>query len=154
MARESLIEIHFVIKPRRNLGRPPFTHYDRGGLTVAEEPRVHTASQTQQLPPDDGDCKRTSVWNQKIMSKPITLLKLHRRRRGDEKPIFHGGTSGVTITNNISIDRLWTGDSPEMLQHLFRFYGAIGGINLEENSLNMMGAYELSEPLNHIIDQL
>ena len=42
----------------------------------------------------------------------------------------------------------------KMLQHLFRSYGEIDGINLEENAVKMIGAYETSGPLTRIIEQL
>ena len=42
----------------------------------------------------------------------------------------------------------------EMLQHIFRSYGAIDKIDLEENAIKMMGLYDPSEPLFRLIDQL
>ena len=40
------------------------------------------------------------------------------------------------------------------LQHIFRSYRDIDKINLEENSIKMMGAYEPLEPLAHLLYQL
>ena len=40
------------------------------------------------------------------------------------------------------------------LKHIFRFYGEIEETNLEKNSMKMMGAYEPSEPLAHLVYQL
>ena len=41
-----------------------------------------------------------------------------------------------------------------MLQHLFRSYGTIGKIDLEENAVKMMGTYDHAEILARLIDQL
>ena len=41
-----------------------------------------------------------------------------------------------------------------MLQHLSLSYGKIDKINLEGNSVNMMGTYDPAEPLARLIDQL
>ena len=42
----------------------------------------------------------------------------------------------------------------DILQHLFRSYGAIKEIDLKENVVNIIGPYEPSEPLSCLIDQL
>ena len=41
-----------------------------------------------------------------------------------------------------------------MLQHFLSRYGAIGKIDLEENSVKMMGTYDPTEPLDLLIEQL
>ena len=41
-----------------------------------------------------------------------------------------------------------------MLEHIFRAYGLIGEINLEENIVNIVGAYNPSELLIRLIGQL
>ena len=41
-----------------------------------------------------------------------------------------------------------------ILQHIFRSYGAIEKINLEKNAFKMMDPYEPSKTLDRIIDQL
>ena len=41
-----------------------------------------------------------------------------------------------------------------MLQHLFASYGLIDEIDLEENSVKIMGRYESAEPLSRLIEQL
>ena len=41
-----------------------------------------------------------------------------------------------------------------MLQHLFSSYGAIDEINLEENTVNMMGKYNPAEILAQLVEQL
>ena len=41
-----------------------------------------------------------------------------------------------------------------MLQHLFRYYGAIDEIDLEENAVKMMGEYDPPETLVLLIGQL
>ena len=41
-----------------------------------------------------------------------------------------------------------------MLQHIFRSYGAIYEIDLEENFVKMIGVYDPSEPPNRLIYQL
>ena len=41
-----------------------------------------------------------------------------------------------------------------MLHHLFSNNGAINKINLKENTVKMMGPYDLAEPLSLIIEQL
>ena len=41
-----------------------------------------------------------------------------------------------------------------MLQHLFSSYGAIDKIDLEDNSVKMMGRYDPTEPLARLIEQL
>ena len=42
----------------------------------------------------------------------------------------------------------------EMMYHLFRAYGAIGNIYLEENNVNIMGPSNPAEPIACIIEQL
>ena len=42
----------------------------------------------------------------------------------------------------------------EMMDHLFRTYGAIAEIDLKEESVNMIGAYNPSEPLYQLIGYL
>ena len=42
----------------------------------------------------------------------------------------------------------------EMMYHLFRAYGAISDIYLEENNVNIMGKYHSTETLACIIEQL
>ena len=41
-----------------------------------------------------------------------------------------------------------------MLQHMFYRYGVIDEMDLEENTVNMMGPYDPAEPLARIIEQL
>ena len=41
-----------------------------------------------------------------------------------------------------------------MLQHLFRSYGTIGKIYLEENAVKMMGTYDHAELLARLTDHL
>ena len=41
-----------------------------------------------------------------------------------------------------------------MTNHLFRAYGAIDEIDLEENAVCMMGAYHSAEPLGRLIEQI
>ena len=42
----------------------------------------------------------------------------------------------------------------QILQHLFKSYGAIDKIDLQENAVKMMETYDPAEPLSHIIKQL
>ena len=42
----------------------------------------------------------------------------------------------------------------EMTNHLISAYRAINETDLEENSIQMMGAYHLEKPLAHFIEQL
>ena len=44
--------------------------------------------------------------------------------------------------------------SLEIIRHIFRSYGAIDEIKLEENSVKMMGPYDPAEPLARLIGQL
>ena len=41
----------------------------------------------------------------------------------------------------------------EMMNNIFRTYGAINDINLKENSVHMMGTYHPVEPLTGITGQ-
>ena len=41
----------------------------------------------------------------------------------------------------------------KMLQHLFRLYVDIYEINLKGNPAKMMGPYEPTDPLDHLIEQ-
>ena len=41
-----------------------------------------------------------------------------------------------------------------ILQHLFLSYGTIDKIDLEENSVKIMGIYDPTEPLAQLIEQL
>ena len=42
----------------------------------------------------------------------------------------------------------------DMINHLFRAYRVIGEIDLNENDVQMMGAYHPIEPLTRLIEQL
>ena len=79
---------------------------------------------------------------------------LHRRRRGNQKENCHGGAAIIPVTNHGSTDRNGQLTALDMLQDLFRSYGAIGKIDLKENAVNMMGTYEPTEPLTRLFDQL
>ena len=90
----------------------------------------------------------------KRSEKSSAVSKIHRRGRSLEKSDRHGVGTSIPIPTGGSTYRFFTGVRANHDAAYICQLQAIDEIDLEENSVKMMGPYDPAEPLARLIQQL
>ena len=132
----------------------PHADYDSRGIHGTESIRICATTQPSKLPSNYGNRPRASARNRKVLTKPITIQKIHRYIRSPKnqtitvvQPVF----LSPLVEQLILFGKVYT---LSMLQYLITYYRAIDEIDFEENAVKMMGPYDPAEPLARLIEKL
>ena len=161
--REALIDLHRILISNAasivsNLGGG---HHDHLALTMTADDYLAQTGHTFVPPHNPGDYPPTlgtaqeQTLGTEIFRQNQVLFRWYTAVDGALKEHMITAVEPVLLSPiKDQLKRFGQVTALEMTDHLFRAYGAIDEIDLEENAVKMMGTYNPAELLARLIEQL
>ena len=113
-----------VVEPQRRPAQTPHANNDSIRLYGIDRLRVCATTQPQRLPTNYGNRKRTSACNRTVLTKKITVQKIHLCVRSTKEADLHIGTTSILAPTDGPVDRVWTGlRAPNALTFIYLLQG-------------------------------